>query len=120
MSLNAGPNRQSWRSHAPLALPGPLPAMAPTHNDGTWHGPSRIVAVGSAPIQHHVRERRELTGNNRHNAEVPHRCRLVPTCHQFDRQIPRQIGTDLRKRTKGRYLSSCRAMTMRWIWLVPS
>ena len=32
----------------------------------------------------------------------------------------RQIVTDLRKRELGRYFRSWRAMTMRWIWLVPS
>ena len=32
----------------------------------------------------------------------------------------RQTGTDLRKRNPSCYFSSWRAMTMRWIWLVPS
>ena len=29
-------------------------------------------------------------------------------------------AADQRKRQPQRYLSSCRAMTIRWIWLVPS
>jgi hypothetical protein len=36
------------------------------------HRSSRMIAVGSAPVQHRVRKRRERTRNNRHNAEVPH------------------------------------------------
>jgi hypothetical protein len=39
---------------------------------------------------------------------------------RFSHRIGRQIVTDLRKRESGCYLSSWRAMTMRWIWLVPS
>jgi hypothetical protein len=39
---------------------------------------SRMIAVGSAPIQHHVRKQRERTGSNRHNAEVSHHPRSAP------------------------------------------
>jgi len=34
--------------------------------------------------------------------------------------IPRWVAADLRKHRPTRYLNTWQAMTMRWIWLVPS
>jgi hypothetical protein len=45
---------------------------------------------------------------------------IDPAGHQTGRRAVHQIATDLRKHQKVRYFSSCRAITTRWIWLVPS
>jgi hypothetical protein len=45
---------------------------------------------------------------------------IVPAGHQTGRRAVHQIATDLRKYQKVRYFRSWRAITTRWIWLVPS
>jgi hypothetical protein len=79
-----------------------------------------MIVDRSAPIQHRVRKRPEWTGNNRHIAAASRVRRPAPHTIYSGGPIARQIVTDQQKRMPGRYFSNCRAMTMRWIWLVPS
>ena len=97
-----------------------LPNLTSTHGDATWYRPSRMVAVGVSTNSASRRERRDRTGNNQHNAEVPTVADQAPYAISSTTGRPAQIGTDLQKRNPGCYFRSCLAMTMRWIWLVPS
>ena len=79
-----------------------------------------MVATGSAQIQHHARKRRERTGNNRVYRQGTAPPQVGRTRDLSSHRMVRQIITDLRKCGLERYFRSWRAMTMRWIWLVPS
>jgi hypothetical protein len=74
------------------------------------------ITRGSAAIQHGVGKRRETTGINR-AIRTPERVADLPAGR------PVHTNHDPRSRRsapKYAYFRSCRAITMRWIWFVPS
>ena len=78
-----------------------------------------MIAQGSARIQHGVGKRREPTGNNGQSAAPPGSDdRLQPA--RMGEAPPQTQAADQRRCRLPRYLSSWRAITMRWIWFVPS
>ena len=73
-------------------------------------------AARAAPIQHGVRKRREITGANR-TIKTPERAdRLMGLAAG----VTRDWSEKLQVSAPNQPFRSWRAMTMRWIWLVPS
>jgi hypothetical protein len=72
--------------------------------------------LGSAQNQHGVRKRREITRRNRLILTRERIARLDDLTARSTRD-----GSE-KSQVSGHYqpLSTCRAMTMRWTWLVPS
>ena len=65
----------------------------------------------------------ETTGTNREQRAKRRAVNVAqarPARHPHNKGAAQQMAADLRKRQRQRYFSSWRAITTRWIWLVPS
>lgn len=102
----------SSRGHQRSATHGGRPP-ARGAGQGPDHDRGRRRPHGSAQIQPAAGN----DGNQPGTRGIPPR---RPGPRSASTAVPRQTAADQRRRCPSRYFSSCRAMTTRWIWFVPS
>jgi hypothetical protein len=104
----------------------PVPALQPVEagRDARSCSQRRAQAAARCPgVSTDPARDPESTGTNREQRAYRPAVPPAPTGPQTDphgRGAAQEIAADQRKRQPVGYFGSCRAITMRWIWLVPS